>query len=384
MKRDLFYILCIFIALATVSCGGDDDSAGNGYSNNNGRGITLHDGDSIPSQVLANPSRYGFSWDAVLIVHRYNYDSGSYTFTYEDEAWTDGEGCFIVGSDNWNNTYLQFHTEKRDISTQEGVIVMDGEECYATYSDDERFVFIIPNLDIEIQKVKFDENNSFTESYQGPTYNEYLGALYTSSTYFNVYTDNFSLDDVQATTSSSWLTVSKIMLNHKKGEIGSNGSTYDYNLVSIWWYNSENTTGSDRVGYIYITLKADGETYNHTLQVTQKANSSGGSSGGSGGSGDNSGGSSGGSGGSGDNSGGSSYSNMTKAQFQASYNKYAELAKSIWNNYSNMKGSATNSILSSMRSQYREVQSDMRELRSEASKNGYTLTKSEWETKSLP
>ena len=49
-----------------------------------------------------------------------------------------------------------------------------------------------------------------------------------------------------------------------------------------------------------------------------------------------------------------------------------------------MKGSATNSILSSMRSQYREVQSDMRELRSEASKNGYTLTKSEWETKSLP
>lgn len=372
MKRDLFYILCIFIALATVSCGGDDDSAGNGYSNNNGRGITLRDGDSIPSQVLANPSRYGFSWDAVLIVHRYNYDSGSYTFTYEDEAWTDGEGCFIVGSDNWNNTYLQFHTEKRDISTQEGVIVMDGEECYATYSDDERFVFIIPNLDIEIQKVKFDENNSFTESYQGPTYNEYLGALYTSSTYFNVYTDNFSLDDVQATTSSSWLTVSKIMLNHKKGEIGSNGSTYDYNWVSIWWYNSENTTGSERSGYIYVTLKADGETYNYTLHVTQSAYSSGsGSDSGSG---------------SGSGSGSSGkYSNWSKSDFQNLYNQYARTAESTYKSYSTIKsGNSSYVALSSLRSEYRSIQSEMRELREAASRAGYTLVKSVWETTSLP
>lgn len=378
-------LIAVLMGLAmVVSCSKDDeDGNGNGNgnhtetdgpSNDNGgstdSSISFQYGDIIPDRVLASPMQYGFSMDTVLVVYSYNYGSGRYSFYYEDVAWVDERGCFIVGSDKWNNTYIRFYyNQSNNIRTDNGVIVMDGKERYAMYDDGELFVAIIPDQNVEIRKVLFSDSGTTTTSHQGPFYNAAIDALETSAIYFDLYTDDFSIDDVQATTSSSWLTVSKIMLNYKKGDIASGESTYDHSRGSIWWYTSENTTGSDRVGYIYVTLKVDGETINHTLEVTQHAYSSGGGSGSDSGSG----------------SGSGKYSHYTKTDFQSSYNRYVELAESTWKSYSNMKsGNTSYATLSSLRSTYRDIQSDMRELREAAADAGYTITKSVWETKSLP
>lgn len=380
MKRNLLFLFILFMAsLGNISCGGDDDSPSSygggdsGYINNgNGGGeqtetkTSFKDGDVIPSEVLASPMQYGFNPDTVIIL--YDYD-----IAYMDLAWRDDNGCFVQGSGSWNNMYIRFYDEEngRTVDTDCGALVMEKGERTGRYSDGEQNILIILDETKKFQWVVFPGGKSTGSTTTSHQASSDFSTGYTSSIYVDIYADDFSLDDVQATTSVSWLSVVGKECLYEKGDLLPSGNdTYNYTRIRIMWGNTRNTTGSDRIGNIYVTLKADDETFDYTYQVTQHAeSSSGGSPGGS---------SSGGS------SGGSSYSNMTKAQFQASYNKYAELAKSIWNNYSNMKGSATYSILSSMRSQYREVQSDMRELRSEASKNGYTLTKSEWETKSLP
>lgn len=383
-------LIAVLMGLAMVmSCSKDDDDGngnGNGNhtetdgpSNDNGgstdSSISFQYGDIIPDRVLASPMQYGFGMDTVLVVYSYNYGSGRYSFYYEDVAWVDERGCFIVGSDKWNNTYIRFYyNQSNNIRTDNEVIVMDGKERYAMYDDGELFVAIIPDQNVEIRKVLFSDSGTTTTSHQGPFYNAAIDALETSAIYFDLYTDDFSIDDVQATTSSSWLTVSKIMLNYKKGDIASGESTYDHSRGSIWWYTSENTTGSDRVGYIYVTLKVDGETINHTLEVTQLAYSSGGSGSGSGSDS-----------GSGSGGGSDKYTNWSKVNFQNSYNKYAQLAESTWKSYSQMKsGNSSYASLSSLRSTYRDIQSDMRDIREAASNAGYTIAKSEWETKSLP
>ena len=291
-------------------------------------------------------------------------------------AWTNEGGCFVTGSDVWNNTYIRmYYNQSNHIRTEDGVIVMDGKERYAMYDDLKTFVAIIPNQNVKAQKVLFGNgygDGDFTTSHQGPFYSAAVDALYTSAIYFDVHTDDFSIDDVQASTSASWLTVSKIMLNYKKGDIASGESTYDHSRGSVWWYTSENTTGSERSGYIYVTLKADGETYNYTLHVTQRAYSSGsGSDSGSG---------------SGSGSGSSGkYSNWSKSDFQNLYNQYARTAESTYKSYSTIKsGNSSYVALSSLRSEYRSIQSEMRELREAASRAGYTLVKSVWETTSLP
>lgn len=394
MKRNLLFLFILFMAsLGNISCGGDDDSS----SNSNGRyegdrtdtdtpatddgggsgsSISLQDGDIIPDRVLADPLRYGFSLDTVLVVYRYNYGSNEYIYTHEDMAWTNEGGCFVTGSDVWNNTYIRmYYNQSNHIRTEDGVIVMDGKERYAMYDDLKTFVAIIPNQNVKAQKVLFGNgygDGDFTTSHQGPFYSAAVDALYTSAISFDVHTDDFSIDDVQASTSASWLTVSKIMLNYKKGDIASGESTYDHSMGSVWWYTSENTTGSERSGYIYVTLKADGETYNYTLHVTQRAYSSGsGSDSGSG---------------SGSGSGSSGkYSNWSKSDFQNLYNQYARTAESTYKSYSTIKsGNSSYVALSSLRSEYRSIQSEMRELREAASRAGYTLVKSVWETTSLP
>lgn len=185
-EKHLFKLTSLLIALLmglamVMSCSKDEDE-GNG--NENGNSIETNDpsndnegssdgsisfqyGDIIPDRVLASPMQYGFSMDTVLVVYSYNYGSGSYSFYYEDVAWVDERGCFIVGSDKWNNTYIRFYyNQSNNIRTDNEVIVMDGKERYAMYDDGELFVAIIPDQNVEIRKVLFSDSGTTTTSHK--------------------------------------------------------------------------------------------------------------------------------------------------------------------------------------------------------------------------
>lgn len=380
MKKSITIPILIAAAVivGNVSCGGDDNDVATNSENpyvspQNDERITLNlqNGEEIPAAALESPEKYGFVPDtALIILSRLSFES-----SFKSRIWNDREGCFVEGSDDWNNKYIKIKKNSTTWSkvynwtgTPEGIVVMDGMEDFGNLYDYNAnyYVTVILNEDIEVKKIcftmsKFNDLNyleemTITESSSGG--GQSIG--------FDVYGDDFSADYVEATTTVSWMTITTKDYSYKKGEVSNDdGDVWSHTHFYIGFKISKNT-GSERTGAINMIIRVDGKTYTRKVIVKQSAYSST-------------------SGGSDSGSSGSTNTKLSQSEYQLQYNRWADFAKSTWNSYNLIKsGGGSYVTLSSLGSDYRSAQREMKDIRSTAAGYGYTLTKSEWETMSLP
>lgn len=264
------------------------------------------DGQVLTSEVLDNPADQGFTQKDAWI---------KYGTVFEDDEkceattiYDNGTGFFIKGNNQEDNTFHEWDSTTNTWEYWEGGIfwMQSGDKYWGrNYDDTQRYVrvYLLPN-GMNIEKVHFiDDGDVHNTNAAGSPYSSYFGYRTTGSIFFDVYQDNFSIDDqVFAYSTGSWLTIAKIRVAYYKGDKYDRGNgkygTYDYTRVAIDWAQSQNY-GSARSAEIHVNVNnVEGKSYYSKITVNQQGTgSSGGSSGG------NSGGSSGG--GSGGSSGGS-------------------------------------------------------------------------------
>ena len=369
MKRIIYFV---FLALTLCACGDDNDDKNanpeNNQQNNERMTLNLQNGEEISAAILEMPEKYGFVSDtALIILSRLNSES-----SFKSLIWNDGEGCFVEGSDDWNNKYIKIKKNSTTLErvydwtgTPEGIVVLDGTEDFGNLydSNDSYYVTIILNEDIVVKKLCFTGSK-----FNSLNYSEELTITESSSgggqsIGFEVYSDDFSADYVEATSTVSWMSITTKDYNHKKGEvINDDGNVWSYSTFYIGFNMSKNT-GSERTGEINMKIRVEGKIYSRKLIVIQPAYSSSGGGGNS----------------------GNTDTKLTQSEYQSQYNRWADFAQSTWKSYNLIKSAGGSYVaLSSLASDYRSAQREMKDIRSTAAGYGYTLTKSEWETKSLP
>lgn len=241
--------------------------------------IELHDGETIPEFIKMNPAAYGYEVIEVT-VDKYTSDCSSKIRITPLYAYQNDEGFFIPGDiAKIGNVYHTWNTVKSyDLPieyTFDGLYYLNtGDKYYRIYDNyEQQSILILPATHV-VQKVHWLDTNVITLDSSASTYSSFLGYNTTGSIFFDVYDDVNVYSQVSVSYSDSWLT-GKVRVAYRKGDTYNNGaSVYDATRIAIDYANTKNT-GSERTGYINITVtEVDGETYNQTYTIKQSGTSS--------------------------------------------------------------------------------------------------------------
>lgn len=249
--------------------------------------IKLDNKQVVPLFVRFNPENYGFQYKECFVQHLH-LELGYYLRFEESAIYYNNEGAYItpyiINSNHTfdaginNYIYNLWRTQKNYwFYGEEGIWELAPNTKYFIYgyaSDSvkyqSRVAFDMPTL----KRVHFKEDE-YNISSNGSVYSQADGVTMTGAFFFDVYDLDFPLSNITVTYSHSWLWTAKLKLIHTYAKEG-------YTAMCLLWANSQNY-GSDRTGYIYITVKVKDEYFSHTITVNQKGpNGSGGSSGGGG------------------------------------------------------------------------------------------------------
>ena len=249
---------------------------------NKRRDYKFTDNQSIPEQIVDNPAKYGFTETTVT---KYAYNVNTKAGGMERIiVWTNSKGFFVAGYDSWHRVYYEWRywSDFTYVYNLEGktagVLEASAKMGHAIISLGDTNIWIANSADIEVQKVLFgpEFENTLTASSNASPYNSSFGYSFGGMAGLNVFVPNYQLNLIGYTSTDSWLRVSGIR------SVPYNDSGYTGVLID--WAVTANYS-SQRTGKIYISVYADGRTYNGTITVTQDGVSGGSSGGGSGGGG---------------------------------------------------------------------------------------------------
>ena len=252
-----------------------DNDSDNDDKDEEKHAFKLNDGDPIPESLKANPVAYGYEAIEVT-VDQYSYDYSSTTRLTPLLAYQDSEGFFILGDiQEIGCIYHKWMTkDKPNLPyeyTFDGIYSLNiGDKYYQEIDRDaQQWILILPTKHV-VQKVEWFDTEVRTVNSDASSYssNRSLGIV------FNVYDNVDEYSQVQVSCSDSWLTSSTIVV-YRKGDTTYDGvNTYRETRIAILFATTQNT-GSDRTGYIYITVTGiDGKTYTQTYTIKQSGSSS--------------------------------------------------------------------------------------------------------------
>ena len=238
--------------------------------------IELEDEQAVPDFVIAEPEAYGFQYKKCWVQH-YHLELKYYLLFDESAIYYNDKGAFITPWYTDINCYIYntWRTDKNWFGGEEGIWRPGNNAKYFIYgsiSDGTKYQSTVTFDPPTLERVHFTEQ-SYTINSFASGYSQAENVNVTGAYFFDVYDPEFSISKVTVSYSHSWLWTAKL----------TNLAPERFNTrVKLLWANSANY-GSTRTGYIYITVhNIKGESYSHTLTVTQYGpNGSGGGGGGS-------------------------------------------------------------------------------------------------------
>ncbi len=237
--------------------------------------IELENKQAVPDFVIAEPEAYGFQYKKCWVQH-YHLELKYYLLFDESAIYYNDKGAFITSWYTDINCYIYntWRTDKNWFGGEEGIWRPGNNAKYFIYgsiSDGTKYQSTVTFDPPTLERVHFTEQ-SYTINSFASGYSQAENVNVTGAYFFDVYDPEFSTSKVTVSYSHSWLWTAK--LTNLAPEIFST-------RVKLLWANSANY-GSTRTGYIYITVhNIKGESYSHTLTVTQYGpNGSGGGGGG--------------------------------------------------------------------------------------------------------
>jgi hypothetical protein len=237
--------------------------------------IELEDEQAVPDFVIAEPEAYGFQYKKCWVQH-YHLELKYYLLFDESAIYYNDKGAFITPWYTDINCYIYntWRTDRNWFGGEEGIWRPGNNAKYFIYgsiSDGTKYQSTVTFDPPTLERVHFTEQ-SYTINSFASGYSQAENVNVTGAYFFDVYDPEFSISKVTVSYSHSWLWTAKL----------TNLAPERFNTrVKLLWANSANY-GSTRTGYIYITVhNIKGESYSHTLTVTQYGpNGSGGGGGG--------------------------------------------------------------------------------------------------------
>ena len=237
--------------------------------------IELENKQAVPDFVIAEPEAYGFQYKKCWVQH-YHLELKYYLLFDESAIYYNDKGAFITPWYTDINCYIYntWRTDKNWFGGEEGIWRPGNNAKYFIYgsiSDGTKYQSTVTFDPPTLERVHFTEQ-SYTINSFASGYSQAENVNVTGAYFFDVYDPEFSTSKVTVSYSHSWLWTAKLT-NLTPDRFSTR--------VKLLWANSANY-GSTRTGYIYITVhNIKGESYSHTLTVTQYGpNGSGGGGGG--------------------------------------------------------------------------------------------------------
>lgn len=225
--------------------------------------IELEDEQAVPDFVIAEPEAYGFQYKKCWVQH-YHLELKCYLLFDESAIYYNDKGAFITPWYTDINCYIYntWRTDKNWFGGEEGIWRPGNNAKYFIYgsiSDGTKYQSTVTFDPPTLERVHFTEQ-SYTINSFASGYSQAENVNVTGAYFFDVYDPEFSISKVTVSYSHSWLWTAKL----------TNLAPERFNTrVKLLWANSANY-GSTRTGYIYITVhNIKGESYSHTLTVTQ-------------------------------------------------------------------------------------------------------------------
>lgn len=225
--------------------------------------IELEDEQAVPDFVIAEPEAYGFQYKKCWVQH-YHLELKYYLLFDESAIYYNDKGAFITPWYTDINCYIYntWRTDKNWFGGEEGIWRPGNNAKYFIYgsiSDGTKYQSTVTFDPPTLERVHFTEQ-SYTINSFASGYSQAENVNVTGAYFFDVYDPEFSISKVTVSYSHSWLWTAKL----------TNLAPERFNTrVKLLWANSANY-GSTRTGYIYITVhNIKGESYSHTLTVTQ-------------------------------------------------------------------------------------------------------------------
>ena len=225
--------------------------------------IELENKQAVPDFVIAEPEAYGFQYKKCWVQH-YHLELKYYLLFDESAIYYNDKGAFITPWYTDINCYIYntWRTDKNWFGGEEGIWRPGNNAKYFIYgsiSDGTEYQSTVTFDPPTLERVHFTEQ-SYTINSFASGYSQAENVNVTGAYFFDVYDPEFSISKVTVSYSHSWLWTAKL----------TNLTPERFSTrVKLLWANSANY-GSTRTGYIYITVhNIKGESYSHTLTVTQ-------------------------------------------------------------------------------------------------------------------